>query len=140
LAETSTVFEVHGRPQLSEKDAKLIELDAHDSLTVRLPINSRPEPDAVLYLNGESLFDDFRTNIEISEGICVITRKGMRKADAGTYELRLTNDHGEESRELKVSVNDIPEAPQHMYVTEVGHDYATVAWDKPTVSFLFWKF
>lgn len=136
MAETSTALEVHGRPQLKDKDTKEIELDAHETWTIRIPVNSRPEPDAVLYLNGESLFADIRTNIEIAEGMIVITRRGMRKADAGTYELKLINDHGEETRELKVTVNDVPDAPQHLYVTEVGDDYATVGWDKPVVCLL----
>lgn len=80
LAETSTILETHGRPQLTDKDTKHVELDAHDQLTIRMPVNSRPEPDAILYLNGESLYPDIRTNIEIAEGMVVVTRKGMRKA------------------------------------------------------------
>jgi hypothetical protein len=136
LAECATTMEVHGRPQMKEKEVKQIELDAHDTLTIRLPINSRPEPDVLLYLNGESLFADIRTNIELVDDLIVITRRAMRKADAGTYELKLSNDHGEEICEFKVTVNDVPEAPQHMYVTEVGHDYASVGWDKPIVSII----
>jgi hypothetical protein len=45
-----------------------------------MPVTSRPEPDAILYLNGESLYADIRTSIEIAEGMIVVTRKGMRKA------------------------------------------------------------
>jgi titin len=44
----------------------------------------------------------------------------------------LFNDYGVETREIQVQVNDIPEQPQHMFITEIGHDYATVNWDKPT--------
>lgn len=73
------MLEVHGKPQI-QKEIKEIELDAHDQLTIRLPINSRPEPDGILYVNGESLYADIRTEIEVAEGVVVVTRKGMRKA------------------------------------------------------------
>ncbi|KAI6227724.1 hypothetical protein M3Y99_01223100 [Aphelenchoides fujianensis] len=130
-SETSTVLEVEGKPVVAD-GTKTIELDAHETMTCRLPVRSNPEPDVALFLNGESLFADIRTTIEISDDLIIVSRKGLRKADAGVYQLKITNEHGESAQEVKVVVNDTPEAPLRLVVTEVGHDFATVAWDKPS--------
>ncbi|KAI6223322.1 hypothetical protein M3Y95_00877500 [Aphelenchoides besseyi] len=130
-SETSTVLEVHGKPVSTIDEMKTIEVDAQEVLNWRVPILSNPEPDVALFLNDESLFADIRTTIEIRENQVYVSRRGMRKTDAGTMRLKLTNEFGENIQEVKVIVNDTPEAPLRLVVTEVGHDFATVAWDKP---------
>ncbi|KAI6180537.1 hypothetical protein M3Y98_00731100 [Aphelenchoides besseyi] len=130
-SETSTVLEVHGKPVSTIDEMKTIEVDAQEVFNWRVPILSNPEPDVALFLNDESLFADIRTTIEIRENQVYVSRRGMRKTDAGIMRLKLTNEFGENTQEVKVIVNDTPEAPLRLVVTEVGHDFATVAWDKP---------
>jgi hypothetical protein len=97
-------MEVHGKPILRDAIAE-VTVDAHDTLTLRLPMAVKPEPDVAIALNGDSLFADIRTTTEISDALVVVARRAVTKRDAGVYQIRLFNDFGDDVKEVRVKVN-----------------------------------
>uniref|UniRef100_A0A183BUF5 Fibronectin type-III domain-containing protein n=1 Tax=Globodera pallida TaxID=36090 RepID=A0A183BUF5_GLOPA len=131
--ESSTVLEVHGKPDLDQEVGGRIVLDSCENLSLNIRLKSLPEPEVDLYLNGELLTPELRTSITLLEDALLLTRKELTKEDRGTYRVVLFNEYGEDAVEYQVYVRDVPDSPSGLMVTDVGHDYCFLKWNPPPV-------
>uniref|UniRef100_A0A1I7SFQ9 Ig-like domain-containing protein n=1 Tax=Bursaphelenchus xylophilus TaxID=6326 RepID=A0A1I7SFQ9_BURXY len=129
-SECSTLFDIHGRPVVT-RYPEYVEAEAHEDLKITIPMKVKPEPDVDVVVGDESLFSDIRTSFEFIDDTLIITRKNVTRKDAGLYQIKVSNEYGEDLIPVNAIVKDVPGAPTSIYVKEVGDDFATVTWDKP---------
>lgn len=66
----------------------------------------------------------------------IITIPAIHSAEAGRYELTISNDSGEANTAFWLNVTGLPSAPQGpLQISDVNKTSATLSWSPPTVRF-----
>lgn len=110
----------------------MFDVDAGDSVLFNIPVLSNPEPEVKVYFNDQPLPSEMKVKVDIMSESIRVCRRDVTKADIGHFKVKIFNEHGEESEEFVVKVNDVPEAPTNIKIAEVGHNFCTVTWTEPT--------
>ncbi|XP_075046117.1 myosin-binding protein C, fast-type-like isoform X2 [Mixophyes fleayi] len=105
---------------------------AGNKLRFDVPITGEPAP-TVTWFKGVQEFKDTegRVHIELRTELSSFVIEGAERSDEGAYTIVVTNPVGEDKATLIIKVVDVPDPPEHVRITSVGEDWASVIWEPP---------
>ncbi|XP_054714025.1 cell adhesion molecule Dscam2-like [Uloborus diversus] len=127
---------VHSPPQFHSKfkvlvtrrgEKTIIECSAYGNKPItfqwrRQGVIIEPTAEARYRMTNEALLDGDRTKL--------IIEKAERK-DSALFTCTAINDYGEDSMNMQVTVQDIPDAPQNLEVHDISSKSVRLTWNKP---------
>lgn len=116
--------------QLAEDFEQEIVLNAGEDLTVSFAFTAYPAPKVEFIHNGEHL-DEQRTRMEIYDDSAFVRIRNMKRPDSGTVKITVLNENGKATKDIHVSVVDIPSEPRCLAATNVSTDSALLQWLPP---------
>lgn len=69
-----------------------------------------------------------KTDLGINSELLIRTTE---RTDGGVYTCQSKNEHGQQERSIKLSIVEVPEAPQDVRVVKVWSKSATFSWTAP---------
>uniref|UniRef100_A0A914ZQD0 Titin n=1 Tax=Parascaris univalens TaxID=6257 RepID=A0A914ZQD0_PARUN len=116
--------------QLAENFEKEIVLNADEDLNVSFTFTAYPTPKVEFTHNGEHL-DEQRTRMEIYDDSAFIRIRNMKRSDSGAVKITVLNENGKATKDIHVSVVDIPSEPRSLAATNISTDSALLEWLPP---------
>ena len=92
-----------------------------------VPYAAAPRPTVEWSRNGVPVSEQ-RATIESSDFMTQLTYKRSERGDAGTYSLRLENDHGSDSIDIRLRVVAPPSPPQDLKADDIAPDSCRLNW------------
>ncbi|KAI1733007.1 fibronectin type III domain-containing protein [Ditylenchus destructor] len=105
---------------------------AGEPAKILVPYAASPRPEIVWSKNSIPLDErDARAQIETNDYLTQLTYQKCERGDSGTYTVRMENDLGSDSVELRLKVVDKPSPPQDLEVDDIGPESCRLFWKPP---------
>lgn len=105
-----------------------------EKVTLKIPYVGNPQPKAV-WTKGTETITPSETSpytVEVTNHFVTLKINKPSNALSDTYRLKLSNDLGSDSCEIKVQIMDLPEPPRFLIAENVGSDNVTISWKAPS--------
>ncbi|XP_037026622.1 twitchin-like isoform X2 [Bradysia coprophila] len=86
---------------------------------------------ASLLKDGKPLPSD-NVGVEVKDDKVIFTIKKPSRDQSGPYQIKLSNGQGDDVKDVKISVQDVPNAPKDVVVREVFEKTCVIDWKTPT--------
>ncbi|XP_066264227.1 titin-like [Branchiostoma lanceolatum] len=105
---------------------------AGDTINITAGITGKPVPALSWERGGKPLMAVDRVSlVNDATSSNLDIRKCMRKIDQGVYQVTATNKAGTASKQVKVTILDVPGEPNDVKISRVFSNEMTVTWSKP---------
>ena len=122
------------RINLPERYRQTVVFEKDEKVTLKIPYVGNPQPKAE-WMKGTDVIKPSETSpysVEITNHAVILKINKPSNSLSDTYRLKLSNELGSDSCEIKVHMSDLPDAPRFLVAENVGSDNVTISWKAPT--------
>uniref|UniRef100_H2YFD6 Titin n=1 Tax=Ciona savignyi TaxID=51511 RepID=H2YFD6_CIOSA len=133
-ADTEGKLVVEGTPILDNRNLRFKDHVVAKGQTVRIhvPYTGRPQVQALWTKEGRRFDKSERHEIETTDNYTHFVIKTCdRTKDVGKYLVKLTNAHGHNVYSITVDIQDVPNAPTDVEVTDISFNSMVLKWKSP---------
>ena len=116
-------------PRIDRSAMRDIKVKAGKNVELNVPVTGEPPPTKKWTVDGMSAPD--RWVISAEDYMTHLSIKSAERKDSGTLELVASNINGTDKATVKLTVLDVPTAPESLRVSDITKDGATVSWSPP---------
>jgi len=129
MCATAITPEFKMTPELELAARKGLTVNAGTTIRLHVPFHARPRPTIKWTRDGLQVGEAY---INDMEGITQLQIRGTRSWHTGTYTVQLDNASGRKKLDIKVTVIDVPSAPQGpLNVSNLTESSVTLDWKPP---------
>ncbi|CAK9803493.1 sls [Anthophora plagiata] len=118
-------------PKISPDTPKRYKVRKGEDVEIVVKYSATPKPSDEWTVNGHVVTKSKRVTPLIDEESATLTIKKIQEEDVGDYTLKLANNVGETSIEIKVVIVQVPSAPGAPEPLEITDNSVTLHWKKP---------
>ncbi|XP_014665457.1 PREDICTED: twitchin-like isoform X3 [Priapulus caudatus] len=112
---------------------KEIRVRAGEPLDIDVPISGGPPPEVEWLKDGKPINEGFHVKMDNDDDDAKLHIPRCVRDDTGDYTIKLKNEFGEDTGDIKVIVLDKPSAPRGPVTPiDMTNDSVTLTWQKPT--------
>uniref|UniRef100_H2YFD1 Titin n=1 Tax=Ciona savignyi TaxID=51511 RepID=H2YFD1_CIOSA len=128
-ADTEGKLVVEGTPILDNRNLRFKD---HVTVRIHVPYTGRPQVQALWTKEGRRFDKSERHEIETTDNYTHFVIKTCdRTKDVGKYLVKLTNAHGHNVYSITVDIQDVPNAPTDVEVTDISFNSMVLKWKSP---------
>uniref|UniRef100_A0A7E4VU92 non-specific serine/threonine protein kinase n=1 Tax=Panagrellus redivivus TaxID=6233 RepID=A0A7E4VU92_PANRE len=105
---------------------------AGEPAKILVPYAASPQPEITWSKNGVTVSEGGRAELETNDYLTVLSYKKAERTDSGTYTIRLENDLGSDTAEVRFKVVDRPSPPEGpLDADEITPESCHLSWKPP---------
>ncbi|VDM43005.1 unnamed protein product, partial [Toxocara canis] len=116
--------------QLAKDFEQEVVLNAGKDFTISFTFTAYPPP-KVEFIHNEKPLELERARLEIYDDSASVRLRNMRRSDSGTLKIVVENEHGTVTKDVHISVADVPSEPRNLSVSNVSANSVLLEWLPP---------
>jgi hypothetical protein len=104
-----------------------------EKVTLKIPYHGNPQAKAE-WMKGTEVIKPSETSpysFEVTDHFVTLKINKPSNSLSDTYRLKLSNELGSDSCEIKIVISDLPEPPRFLIAENVGSENVTISWKPP---------
>lgn len=104
-----------------------------EKVTLKIPYVGNPQPKAE-WMKGTEVIKPSESSpytVEVTNHYVTLKMNKPSNALSDTYRLKLSNELGSDTCEIKVQIMDLPEPPRYLIADNVGSENIMISWKAP---------